>query len=489
MGDSARAAVTRAVASAMVAMVASSAASASMRTSMRRGCRTRTMAMRMPMPMRVTMAMRMRARRGGGGVVRAEEGSGMDAMVGSPSTSTSGVGDAGDGVADADEAGAERVGRATGAERAIPSDVVVDERGVECVGVGMDASCDVDLGGEVEMEVATQQRRRRMKTRSVETSSATSKTLGGAALVAPFFLWGTSMVAMKGVLPATSPMFVATIRLIPAGALLVAWALSKGRPMPKTGAAWGAIAAFALVDATMFQGCLAEGLQRTSAGLGSVIIDSQPLTVAVLASLLFGETLGAEGVAGLMLGVLGLVLLEAPPEVLRSILNGDGPDATMNVLNFDGNVWDSGEWWMLLAAQSMAVGTVMVRWVCKYVDPVMATGWHMVLGGVPLLAYSIASEPEMYANMHLSGGDVASLAYASVFGGAVAYGAFFYFASKGSLTKLSSLTFLTPMFATALGYFALGETLDETQLAGALVTLVGIYFVNTRAKEAEPAKK
>ena len=28
-----------------------------------------------------------------------------------------------------------------------------------------------------------------------------------------------------------------------------------------------------------------------------------------------------------------------------------------------------------LAAQSMAVGTVMVRWVSKYSDPVMATGW------------------------------------------------------------------------------------------------------------------
>lgn len=30
---------------------------------------------------------------------------------------------------------------------------------------------------------------------------------------------------------------------------------------------------------------------------------------------------------------------------------------------------------MFLAAQSMAVGTVMVRWVSKYSDPVMATGW------------------------------------------------------------------------------------------------------------------
>ena len=47
---------------------------------------------------------------------------------------------------------------------------------------------------------------------------------------------------------------------------------------------------------------------------------------------------------------------------------------------------------MLLAAQSMAVGTVMVRWVAKYCDPVVATGWHMVLGGLPLLALALAQE-------------------------------------------------------------------------------------------------
>ena len=108
----------------------------------------------------------------------------------------------------------------------------------------------------------------------------------------------------------------------------------------------------------------------------------------------------------------------------------------------------------------------------------------MALGGVPLLAYSLATEPELYSHLSLSGADVASLLYASVFGGAVAYGAFFYFATKGSLTKLSSLTFLTPMFAAALGYLTLDETLSATQLGGAAVTLVGIYFVNTRAKEA-----
>ena len=56
------------------------------------------------------------------------------------------------------------------------------------------------------------------------------------------------------------------------------------------------------------------------------------------------------------------------------------------------SIWDSGEWWMLLAAQSMAVGTVMVRYVSQYADPVVATGYHMLLGGLPLLALSLSQE-------------------------------------------------------------------------------------------------
>ena len=67
------------------------------------------------------------------------------------------------------------------------------------------------------------------------------------------------------------------------------------------------------------QGFLAEGLQRTTAGLGSVIIDSQPLTVAVLAALLFGEELTTASYVGLGLGVVGLSLLELPVDSLTTL--------------------------------------------------------------------------------------------------------------------------------------------------------------------------
>ena len=39
----------------------------------------------------------------------------------------------------------------------------------------------------------------------------------------------------------------------------------------------------------------------------------------------------------------------------------------------------------------------MVRWVTKYSDPVMATGWHMILGSLPLIALSASQEGDHLA--------------------------------------------------------------------------------------------
>ena len=132
---------------------------------------------------------------------------------------------------------------------------------------------------------------------------------------------------------------------------------------------------------------------------------------------------------------------------------------------------------MLLAAQSMAIGTVLIRWVSKHADPVAATGWHLLLGGLPLAALSIIYEDGIHIYSRLNALDVAGLVYTSVFGCAVGYGIFFALASRGSLTKLSSLTFTTPIFASLFGYLLLGETLSPVQVAGGAVTLAGVSLI------------
>lgn len=321
-----------------------------------------------------------------------------------------------------------------------------------------------------------------MQLKRAEASSPITSLL----IIAPFFLWGTAMVAMKGTMPHTTPLFMAGVRLLPAGVLILIAAAFMGRATPKGWKAWLWIALFGLVDGTLFQGFLAEGLMRTGAGLGSVMIDSQPIAVALMARVLFGEMIGLWGWLGLCFGVVGISLLGLPKAWIMGLLHGDGA-----VLNLGGNLWEqlthNGQWLMLLAALSMAVGTILVRYVCKYADPVTATGWHMVFGGIPLFLGSGFWESQQWVNLH--GGDWLALGYSTVFGSAIAYALFFYFASSGNLTSLISLTFLTPIFALLFGNLFLGEVLNSIQWFGVSLTLVSIYLINQRDRLLQQFKR
>jgi drug/metabolite transporter (DMT)-like permease len=298
--------------------------------------------------------------------------------------------------------------------------------------------------------------------------------LASLLLIAPFFLWGTAMVAMKGVIPHTTPLFMAGVRLLPAGVLILIAAAFMGRPQPRGWSAWLWITIFAVIDGTLFQGFLAEGLVRTSAGLGSVMIDSQPLAVALLSLWLFQEHIGLWGWLGLGLGVTGISLIGLPQEWIFHLL-----DSGINITTDNWQqLFASGEWLMLLAALSMAVGTVLIRYVCKYADPITATGWHMILAGLPLWGMSWSLEVQQWQNLEAS--DWLALSYATIFGSAIAYGLFFYFAKSGNLTSLSSLTFLTPVFALIFGHLFLSEVLTTIQWLGVFLTLISIYLINQR---------
>jgi len=299
-------------------------------------------------------------------------------------------------------------------------------------------------------------------------------------IIAPFFLWGTAIVAMKGVMPETEPFFLATMRLLPAGFMVLAAAGVMGRSFQISGRGWLWIGLFALVDGALFQGFLAQGLVRTGAGLGSVMIDSQPLAVALMARWLFQEQVGLLGWIGLAIGLVGISLLGLPDAWLVSLFQGH---FTLAEIPQDGlmllrRLFDQGEWLMLMAALSMAVGTILIRYVAKQADPVVATGWHMILGGLPLWGWSLVNETQPWAGIGLSGWG--AIAYSTILGSALAYGIFFFLASQGNLTSLSALTFLTPVFALLFGNLFLGEVLSPIQTFGVALTIVSIYLINQR---------
>lgn len=215
---------------------------------------------------------------------------------------------------------------------------------------------------------------------------------------------------------------------------------------------------------------MAQGLGQTGAGLGSVLIDSQPLLVALLARSLFGEAINPVGWVGLLVGLLGICCLGLPAPVLRHWWL-DGPAALGE------RAWSHGELWMLAAAAAMALGTVLSRYASRHSDPVAITGWHLLLGGLPLLAGVAWQGPLLPA---WSPADWGLMAYATVLGSALAYGLFFWFASSGDLTGFTALTFLTPVFALVCGVLLLNEQLRPLQWLGAVLALVSVLLINRR---------
>ncbi len=297
-------------------------------------------------------------------------------------------------------------------------------------------------------------------------------------MILPFALWGTAMAAMTPLVQSGGPETVAFLRLLPAGLIVVLTVFILKRPLKIDKEDFGWFVVFTLVDATIFQFLLARGLIETGAGLGSVFIDSQPLMVAVLARSLFGDKINPFGWSGLMLGLVGIVCLGVSPDMLRHwLLMGDP------VLG--GSLFGHGQGWMLGAAIAMALGTVLIRFTCKRSDPVAVTGWHMIFGSIPLFIWHLFDQ-KWPLIPDWSGIQWGLMTYASLFGSALAYGLFFWFANRKELTSFTALAFLTPVFALVAGGIWLEERLEPLQWVGVVFVLASVVLVSQRNRLWNP---
>ena len=291
-------------------------------------------------------------------------------------------------------------------------------------------------------------------------------------MILPFALWGTSMAAMTPLVSSAGPELVASLRLLPSGilVLITTYLLKRDLNIYRCDLKWFLV--FTIVDATLFQLFLTYGISKTGAGLGSVLIDSQPLLVAILARAIFGNLINPIGWLGLLFGLGGIIFLGVPKEILENLWLMS--DKTSNNVAF--NV---GELWMLAASLAMALGTILIRFTCTKSDPVAVTGWHMVLGSVPLIIkHSLQTNFQLIPDWSIF--DWGLMTFASLFGGALAYGLFFYFANNKEITGFSTLAFLTPVFALLTGGVWLDERLTSIQWIGVVFVFISVFFVSQR---------
>lgn len=284
----------------------------------------------------------------------------------------------------------------------------------------------------------------------MKTVRRTETATAGATLLAPI-AWGTSYLTITELLPDGRPLLVATMRVVPAGlVLLIAGALpSRWRPR---GAQWWRDGLLAVCNFGIFFPLLAVAVYRLPGGVAAAVGGLQPLFVAALSALGTGRRprvldLAVGGVAALGVGLV----------VIR-------PGADLDPVG-------------LLAAVganlSFSVGVVLTKRFPAPSHPVAATGWQLLMGGVilvPLTAVVEGLPPP------LTGRNVAGFAYLSLVVTALAFLLWFDGIRRLPTAAPPLLGLAAPVTGAVLGWAVLGQSLSPLQLTGFAVTLAAIAY-------------
>lgn len=271
-------------------------------------------------------------------------------------------------------------------------------------------------------------------------------------------VWGTTYAVTTELLPADRPLLAATVRALPAGLLLVA--LSRRLP---SGSWWWRAGVLGGLNIGAFFALLFVAAYRLPGGVAAVAGAVQPLLVAAVAVPLLGQRPHARQVIAAAAGLIGVALL-----VLRA-------DARLDAVGVAA---------ALAGACAMAVGvTLAKRWGLP--APVLAvTGWQLVAGGLLLLPLTLFIEG---LPPTIDAANVVGYSYLSLVGTAAAYTLWFRGIQALPVTDVVLLGLLSPVVATALGWFALRQTLTVGQIAGAAIVLAALIVAQRRPTPIHPA--
>jgi len=135
--------------------------------------------------------------------------------------------------------------------------------------------------------------------------------VGGPALFV--LLWSTGFVGAKYGLPYADPLPFLVLRLALATTLLALLALVTRSPLPSSREQYGRASVVGVLLHAGYLGGVFTGIGLgVPAGVAAVITSLQPVLTAVLAVRVLGERLRGAQTAGLLLGVVGVVLVLAP---------------------------------------------------------------------------------------------------------------------------------------------------------------------------------
>jgi drug/metabolite transporter (DMT)-like permease len=291
--------------------------------------------------------------------------------------------------------------------------------------------------------------------------SAATKQRAWFAWLVVCVIWGTTYLAIKIALESIPPFLMGGIRYVIAGAILAAWLVATGRPLPLKGSR-ARLLVLGFFMLTLGNGGVVWGEQYLSSGLTAVIIATTPFWMVGVDAALGGDRLHLRQVVGLAVGLAGIVILVWPDLALGG--------NTRQIL------------WGILALQiaccGWAIASSYTRRHVVSADVLGAAALQMMFGGgfLVLLGLLVGEWPALSFTPRTT----TALVYLILAGSLVAFAAYSYALRHLPVAVVSLYTYINPVIAVALGTLLLGEPFHLSMVVGGAVIAIGIAIVRPR---------
>jgi drug/metabolite transporter (DMT)-like permease len=250
-------------------------------------------------------------------------------------------------------------------------------------------------------------------------------------------------------------------RCLIAALALVPILLLLGFSFPTKRAGWRDFLVMAMLNNVIPFGLIFYGQLSVPSGIAAVLNAMTPLMALLVLRFVAGETLTANKAAGVVIGLVGVAVLIGP-SALAGFTNTDALGMTA----------------IILATLSYGFSGLWGRRLKGIAPPVSAAS-QMICS--TLLMLPLAGVADRFWTLPMPSTSVlAAIVALGVLSTALAYILFFTIMASAGPLNVMLVTLLIPFTSIALGAFYLGETLNNRQIAGALVIGLSLLVIDGR---------
>lgn len=267
-------------------------------------------------------------------------------------------------------------------------------------------------------------------------------------------MWSSAFTSARIIVAAAPPLTALGLRFLISGLLGVLIALALGQSWRLTRAQWRATIIFGICQNALYLGLNFVAMQTIEASLAAIIASTMPLLVGLAGWLIFRERIGALGIAGLLAGVLGVIIIMGA--------------------RLDGGVDLYGVGLCVAGVIALALATLTVRGATSGGNFLMIVGLQMLVGSAAVGVVAALTEPfEVSWSWTLA----AAFAYTTLVPGLAATLVWFWLVNRIGAVKAATFHFLNPFLGVAIAALVLSEKLGARDMLGAAVIAAGILAV------------